>query len=79
MAILDKDVSLEETKDWRKLSKLLEEHIPNWEPGSAFGYHSFTIGWLVDQLVRRVDAKHRSIGQFIRDELCQAFCKLGNF
>jgi CubicO group peptidase (beta-lactamase class C family) len=27
---------------------------PNWEPGSAHGYHARTYGWMVGELIRRV-------------------------
>ena len=35
------------------------------------GYHAYTYGWLAGELVRRVDPKRRSIGQFIRDEILE--------
>jgi CubicO group peptidase (beta-lactamase class C family) len=31
----------------------LAAQAPLWQPGSAFGYHAFTIGTLVEELVRR--------------------------
>ena len=40
--------------------------------GTASGYHIYTYGWLVDQLIRRVDPKKRSIGEFVREELHDA-------
>lgn len=42
---------------------------PNWEPGSCVGYHALTYGWLVDQIIRRVDRKGRGIGQFFQEEV----------
>ena len=45
---------------------------PNWELREEnHGYHAITYGWLVDQLVRRVDPKHRSLGTFVRQEITQ--------
>ena len=38
-------------------------------PGTTHGYHAVTYGWLVGELVRRVDPKKRSFGQFIKDEI----------
>jgi len=32
-------------------------------------YHGSTRGWIISQIVRKVDSKHRSLGQFIRDEI----------
>lgn len=40
-----------------------------WSPGEAHGYHSLTYGWLAGELVRRVDPKKRTLGEFIRDEI----------
>ena len=40
---------------------------PWWTPGTAHGYHAITYGWLVGELVRRVDG--RSIGRFFREEI----------
>ena len=38
-------------------------------PGTDQGYHTYTYGWLADQLIRRVDPSHRSAAQFIKEEL----------
>jgi CubicO group peptidase (beta-lactamase class C family) len=42
---------------------------PAWPPGTRTGYHAVTFGWLVGELVRRVDG--RTLGQFFRDEVAQ--------
>ncbi len=47
----------------------LAAEAPLWEPGTAHGYHGLTIGWLMGELVRRVDG--RSIGQFFREEVAE--------
>lgn len=46
-----------------------KEQQPNWTPGTAVGYHALTYGWLVDQIVRRADPEHRSLGEFYRQEI----------
>ena len=45
----------------------LAESSPSWEPGTRFGYHAFTYGWLTGELVRRISGK--SVGQFFADEI----------
>tara|TARA_B110000503_G_C7159109_1_gene418775 strand:+ start:2374 stop:3507 length:1134 start_codon:yes stop_codon:yes gene_type:complete len=40
---------------------------PLWTPGEAHGYHALTMGYLANELFRRVDG--RSIRQFVADEL----------
>ena len=37
---------------------------PEWAPGTVFGYHGLTFGWLVAELVRRVTGE--SVGTLIR-------------
>ncbi|CAF3682773.1 unnamed protein product [Rotaria sp. Silwood1] len=55
--------------NWTAMIHTLEEQKPLWISGATHGYHSVTYGWLVGELVRRVDPKQRSFGQFIQDEI----------
>lgn len=52
---------------WATMASALAEQEPWWEPGTAFGYHTNTFGFLLGEIVRRVDG--RSIGTYIREEL----------
>ncbi|VDO44762.1 unnamed protein product, partial [Haemonchus placei] len=36
-------------------------------------YHAITYGWIVDQIVRRADPKHRSVGQFFKEEIADRY------
>ena len=45
----------------------LEGQAPVWPPGSAHGYHAFTYGFLLGEVVRRVTG--RSIGQVFAEEV----------
>ena len=40
---------------------------PDWEPGTAHGYHGYTYGNLVGELVRRITG--RTAGQYLREEI----------
>ena len=53
--------------DWEKATALLAAQAPYWDPGSAPGYHAFTQGYLVGEIVRRITGK--SIGTFFREEV----------
>lgn len=53
------------------MRNVLEAEAPKYPPGRGTGYHTFTYGWLVDQIVRHADEKHRGIGQFFREEIAQ--------
>ncbi|KAI6217857.1 Beta-lactamase domain-containing protein 2 [Aphelenchoides fujianensis] len=47
----------------------LTRPLPNGRPGTKTAYHAITFGWLVDQIVRRVDEQRRSVSQFFREEI----------
>ncbi|MCP9262048.1 Beta-lactamase [Dirofilaria immitis] len=51
--------------------KDFEDQKPNWTPGQAVGYHVMTFGWLVDQLIRRIDPAKRSLSQFFKEEIAE--------
>jgi CubicO group peptidase (beta-lactamase class C family) len=55
--------------DWELMIKRLENEEPFWKPGSMHGYHAFTFGWLVGEIVRRVSGK--SLGTFFRQEVAE--------
>jgi CubicO group peptidase (beta-lactamase class C family) len=63
------DISLSEALDWNIITARLADTSPEWPIGSAHGYHALTYGWLAGELVRRVDPSHRSVGQFVVDEI----------
>jgi len=49
--------------DWQTMTHALALETPWWTPGSAQGYAAITYGWLVGELIRRVDGQ--SAGQSI--------------
>ena len=51
--------------DYAAVVKALEKQKPLWPPGTAHGYHARTFGFLIDELVRRIDS--RSIGEYWRE------------
>jgi CubicO group peptidase (beta-lactamase class C family) len=55
--------------DWELMIKALERQAPFWKPGSMHGYHGFTFGWLVGEVVRRISGK--SLGSFFREEVAE--------
>lgn len=48
--------------DWPSVTARLAAQAPQWEPGSAAGYHSITQGFLVGEVVRRITGQ--SLGDF---------------
>ncbi|WP_432035157.1 serine hydrolase domain-containing protein [Streptomyces cucumeris] len=63
----DEKVSFEDVDDWEKPTSLLARQTPRWTPGSAGGYHGYTQGHLIGEVVRRVTGV--SIGRFLADEI----------
>ncbi|MFG2819145.1 serine hydrolase domain-containing protein [Kitasatospora sp. NPDC048365] len=59
--------AVEELYDWEGVTSGLAAQAPEWEPGTAAGYHALTFGYLVGELVRRITG--RSIGAFFAEEV----------
>ena len=55
--------------DLDRLAVVLARQTPEWAPGSRQAYHALTLGFYEGELLRRVDPRHRSLGQFFRDEI----------
>lgn len=53
--------------DWDAMCTALAAEPPWWSPGDGHGYHAVTFGWLVGEVVRRIDG--RSLGTFFREEV----------
>ena len=61
--------TVEELYDWDHCCSILAAMTPWWEPGTASGYHAITHGYLMGEVVRRVDG--RSLGTFFREEVAE--------
>ncbi|BAI74815.1 beta-lactamase (plasmid) [Azospirillum sp. B510] len=55
--------------DWEWMTGQIAALTPLAEPGSKTLYLSMTFGWIVGELVRRADPKHRSLGRFVQEEI----------
>jgi CubicO group peptidase (beta-lactamase class C family) len=55
--------------DLDRLAVVLARQKPAWEPGTRQAYHGITLGFYQGELLRRIDPKHRSLGQFFQDEI----------
>ena len=52
---------------WEAICDALAAQEPNWQPGTAHGYHTLTFGHLAGELVRRIDG--RDIATYIQQEI----------
>ncbi|WP_235870745.1 serine hydrolase domain-containing protein [Rhodococcus xishaensis] len=62
----DGPISVADAADPVATAERLARQAPEWEPGTAHGYHALTFGWLIGELVRRHTGT--TVGRFARDE-----------
>jgi CubicO group peptidase (beta-lactamase class C family) len=63
----DWDGPVEDLYDWPAATARLAALAPQWEPGTAAGYHSLTQGFLVGEVIRRITGQ--SVGDFFAAEV----------
>jgi CubicO group peptidase (beta-lactamase class C family) len=61
------DTTPEDLCDWQKMCAAIAAAEPWWEPGTKFGYHALTYGYIVGEIVRRATGK--PISQVLREEV----------
>ncbi|MGZ7000158.1 MAG: serine hydrolase domain-containing protein [Acidimicrobiia bacterium] len=69
LPVVEGDFTLPEALAWFPVVEQLASQAPRWEPGTQVGYHMRTYGWLVGELVRRIDG--RTPGRFFREEIAE--------
>jgi len=71
LSAVDEPLDLQTMADLDALAAILARQKPAWVPGTRHGYHMWSIGWLMSELVRRVDPQRRSLGRFFQDEVAR--------
>jgi CubicO group peptidase (beta-lactamase class C family) len=66
---LDEPVDRALVANLDRLAIVLARQKPAWEPGTRQAYHGITIGFYEAELLRRIDPRHRTLGQFFQDEI----------
>ena len=69
LVLLDEPLTIEKLRDLDYVARVLARQTPAWPPGTRHGYHTMTLGLYMQQLVRRVDPAHRTLGRFFKDEI----------
>jgi CubicO group peptidase (beta-lactamase class C family) len=59
--------TIEDLCDWDKMCAAIADAELWWEPGTKIGYHAYTFGYIVGELIRRVTGKR--ISQVLREEI----------
>lgn len=52
-----------------RLARVLANEKPAYPAGTRQAYHALTLGFYQGELLRRIDPRHRSLGQFFQDEI----------
>jgi CubicO group peptidase (beta-lactamase class C family) len=66
---LDQPIDRSVVADLDRLAVILARQKPAWEPGTRQAYHAITLGYYENELLRRVDPRHRSLGRSSRTKL----------
>ncbi|XP_054768657.2 beta-lactamase domain-containing protein 2-like [Lytechinus pictus] len=65
-------MNIETLSDVARAGELMATAEPQWEiDGVKHGYHALTFGPLTNELLRRVDPQHRTMGQFFAEEIAK--------
>lgn len=67
----DQPISRALAADHDRLADVLARQRPAWAPGTREAYHAISLGFYEGELIRRVDPKHRTLGQFFQDEIAR--------
>jgi CubicO group peptidase (beta-lactamase class C family) len=66
-----RQLDIELLADHEALGNLLAAQPVHWQPGRKHGYHTLTLGWYQNELLRRVDPQGRSIGSYFQQEIAE--------
>ena len=66
---IDEPVNRADLEDLDHLAVVLARQKPVWPAGERQAYHALTLGFYEGELLRRVDPKHRTLGQFFHEEI----------
>jgi len=69
MPAIRKQLPPEALYDWTALCEALAGQEPWWTPGTKHGYHPMTYGFLVGEVIRRVDG--RTVGTMFREDVAE--------
>lgn len=71
LCLVDEVFEIGDLANFDDIAEIMARQKPLWKPGSQHGYHLATIGMYMNELMRRVDPKGRSIGVFFAEELAK--------
>ena len=66
---LDEDIPFDHLRDLDAMARLLARQKPAWPAGTRRGYHAMTVGLYMQEILRRADPAHRTLGRFFDEEI----------
>jgi CubicO group peptidase (beta-lactamase class C family) len=69
LVLLDEMLTPDKLRDLDYMARLLGRQKPAWVPGTRHGYHTMTLGLYMQELIRRVDPGHRTLGRFFHEDI----------
>jgi CubicO group peptidase (beta-lactamase class C family) len=63
------DTTVEDVCDWDHMCAAIADAEPWWEPGTKIGYHAYTFGYILGEVVRR--ATDRPLSEVLRSEVTE--------
>ena len=66
---LDQPIDRTLVADPDRLAMVLARQKPAWDPGTRQAYHAITLGFYESEILRRIDPRHRSLGEFFQDQI----------
>jgi CubicO group peptidase (beta-lactamase class C family) len=71
LVLLDEDLPIAKLRDLDAVARLLARQKPSFSPGTRHGYHAMTLGLYMQELIRHVDPKRRTLGRFFHEEIAE--------
>ena len=71
LVLLDEPLPVEKLFDLDYVADVIARQAPAWPPGTRHGYHTMTIGLYMQEIIRRVDPSHRTLGRFFHEEIAE--------
>lgn len=69
LSLMPLGLTPEEICDWPTMCRRIADSTPEWPAGSRFVYHAMTHGWLLGEVLRRVDG--RPFPQILEEDICR--------
>jgi CubicO group peptidase (beta-lactamase class C family) len=66
--MMPEGTGLADAVDWNRMCEAVAQMSLSWEPGERMEYHARTFGWVLGEVVRRIDG--RQFSQIMKEEIC---------